>query len=390
MLKHFLALSTILFLAGCNSAATYKKAPVTGRFDGDPLMVPLGPNTFFFHRPDAGVERFSFTTHKRSEVVNSAGRGAYRLAEWKIVPEEMITTGASIPRSFIWLLPGLSPFDFTHAALIHDWLFAAHDRYMLAEKKGDLPTMEKYKEYAKMTQADAADIFAECIKVTMLEAGDMLHQIETAPPAQRKKYMATLGEMLRDIRQARPRAFQLNAYHYFVSPDCLVKTSVGIWNELRDDRDTYRLLTTGTARGYFSDWLVKKFKAAGRAEEARLVAVDQLDAKYGAGFAQAEPRVSFVLADESLRSQAGVLKVVSEAGFKPVGANVAAPGVLMPPTVEVRYFRPTDRAVAERFLTLMREKVRIADAKVRSVRGSEATRLPGDIEVWVPKTNAAL
>jgi hypothetical protein len=41
-----------------------------------------------------------------------------------IVPEAMETDGGSIPRP-LWSLPGLSPWDFGPAYLIHDWEFTA-------------------------------------------------------------------------------------------------------------------------------------------------------------------------------------------------------------------------------------------------------------------------
>ena len=42
-----------------------------------------------------------------------------------IVPQEMYTTGGSIPR-ILWGIPGLSPWGLGPAYIIHDWLFYVH------------------------------------------------------------------------------------------------------------------------------------------------------------------------------------------------------------------------------------------------------------------------
>jgi hypothetical protein len=42
-----------------------------------------------------------------------------------IVPEDMFTTGGSVPRVF-WSIPGLSPWGLGPAYIIHDWLFFVH------------------------------------------------------------------------------------------------------------------------------------------------------------------------------------------------------------------------------------------------------------------------
>ena len=42
-----------------------------------------------------------------------------------VVPETMYTDGGSIPRIF-WSIPGLSPWGFGPAYVIHDWLFEVH------------------------------------------------------------------------------------------------------------------------------------------------------------------------------------------------------------------------------------------------------------------------
>jgi hypothetical protein len=97
-----------------------------------------------------------------------------------------ITDGASVPRN-LWYVSGFAPFDFTRAAVIHDWLYEAHHRYNMAvdalaaaRKRHDVDAInrnqadfEMYKSYAKLTQDDAADIFVECIKISMVQSRDI-------------------------------------------------------------------------------------------------------------------------------------------------------------------------------------------------------------------------
>lgn len=44
-----------------------------------------------------------------------------------IKPEDMLTDGASIPR-FLWGVPGMAPWDWPDAVIIHDWLYETHHR----------------------------------------------------------------------------------------------------------------------------------------------------------------------------------------------------------------------------------------------------------------------
>ena len=50
-----------MWLAGCTMQATYRHAPTTGRFSGEPRMVAIAPNTFFFFQPNKDTP-FTFTT----------------------------------------------------------------------------------------------------------------------------------------------------------------------------------------------------------------------------------------------------------------------------------------------------------------------------------------
>ena len=43
-----------MWLAGCTMQATYRHAPTTGRFSGEPRMVAIAPNTFFFFLAQQG------------------------------------------------------------------------------------------------------------------------------------------------------------------------------------------------------------------------------------------------------------------------------------------------------------------------------------------------
>jgi hypothetical protein len=267
-------------LIGCSAVATYQKTPSTGRFSGEPRMVAIAPDTFFFFQPE-NAQAFTFTTHKPGDpaLANQGGRGQYRKANWTIRPEEMITNGASVPRN-LWYVPGFAAFDFTRAALIHDWLFEAHHRYEIAKAgyeaallSGDRTAAERnradmqhYADYADIRQEDAADIFAECIKVAMLESKEISDEFGRSP--RKSELLAT--ESGEDLKQAfrynRPSPRTLWAYHYFVSPDCFVKTSKRLWQSNHSDLEIYRVLTSSKIaqdaqnKGYLSPWLVAKFR----------------------------------------------------------------------------------------------------------------------------------
>src|SRR5262249_1724058 len=127
-----LSLLGLLLFNACSAQSTYNRVPTTGHFSGEPRMVALAPNIFFFFQPK-GDTKFAFTTHVRSDptLQERGGRGRYRWPEFRIEPEEMITDGATIPRG-LWYVSGFAPFDFTRAAVIHDWVYEAHHRYLMA------------------------------------------------------------------------------------------------------------------------------------------------------------------------------------------------------------------------------------------------------------------
>jgi len=73
---------------------------------------------------------------------------------------------------------------------------------------------------------------------------------------------AALTGLLDALENNRPRPFTLWAWHYFVSPDCIIPTSVEVWNHPGSDIDIYQTLTDqrvadfATSKGYLSPWLI--------------------------------------------------------------------------------------------------------------------------------------
>lgn len=303
-----LAAALALF-SGCSSTATYRRVPTTGRFHGEPRMVALAPNTFFFFQPKHDA-KFSFTTHLKDDPALGAkgGRGTYHKAGWKIEPGEMITSGASVPRQ-LWLLPGFSAFDFTRAAIIHDWLYEAHHRYEMAKvgyaaarkegRRRDMLDNERdmrwYGNYAEVTQDDAADIFAECLKVTMEESKGILGDFKRLEARAPKGHPdpANLDTLKDALHYSRPDPKTLWAYHYFVSKDCLIGTSSHVWNDHNSDVDIYRVLAgpevraRARKRGYLSPWLIGRFQAILEQEKKRHEEYEK--AKRTLGLAQNPP-----------------------------------------------------------------------------------------------------
>lgn len=92
-------------LAGCASWITYGDGYLKGH-----VVVEWRREDKFVYRPDPN-DLFSF---KPSFMKTTA-----------IVPGTMYTDGGSIPRIF-WSIPGLSPWGFGPAYIIHDWLFVVH------------------------------------------------------------------------------------------------------------------------------------------------------------------------------------------------------------------------------------------------------------------------
>jgi hypothetical protein len=85
-----------------------------GRFEGRFSLEWIAPDLFRYH-PDA-ADPFRY--------VRMDSHGSVREI---IQPQTMETDGGSIPR-FAQIIPGLSPWEYGPAYLIHDWEFEAYDR----------------------------------------------------------------------------------------------------------------------------------------------------------------------------------------------------------------------------------------------------------------------
>jgi hypothetical protein len=97
-----------LFLAAC---ATWPHDNIRdGIFDGVATVEWAGED-YFIYRP--GKDPLSFQP--------SFWKGTTK----RIVPKLMYTDGGSIPR-FFWNIPGLSPWGFGPAYVIHDYIFTVH------------------------------------------------------------------------------------------------------------------------------------------------------------------------------------------------------------------------------------------------------------------------
>jgi hypothetical protein len=176
--------------------------------------------------------------------------------------------------------------------VIHDWLFEAHHRYIMAEATFDAAKahrdegamkrsrddMKAYKRYGDLSQEDAADIFAECIRVAMAQSDeihDALRHYPVRPADSDHPSPEAFKELQSALRYNRPNSRTLWAYHYFVSPDAFIKTSKRLWEEKRCTIETYRFLTSSAVskvalkKGYVSRWLMGKFVGILKREEDR-------------------------------------------------------------------------------------------------------------------------
>jgi len=85
-----------------------------------------------------------------------------------------------------------------------------------------------------LDQDDAADIFAECIKVTMMQSRDIVEAFDRFPAEQsdsEKKSGEPFKELKASLHHNRPSPRKLWMYHYFVSDNAIVKTRKQHWNE---------------------------------------------------------------------------------------------------------------------------------------------------------------
>ncbi len=351
-----------MWTASCTS--TLEKAPSSGKFNGEPRMVPIAPNTFFYYQPKGKDEPFTFTTAAKSDsTATQRGRGSYRLNSFTIQPEPMITTGASVPRGF-WILKGMSSFDFTRAALIHDWLYVAHHRYSRAVKMGDREGMKHYEKYASLTQEDAADIFAECIKVIMNESKTLkgeLAKLRATQAGGDAAVSSNLLEIEQSLKQTQPTGWRLHAYHYFVSPDCIVPTSVEMWDQDSNDLALFRLFAEGETGdhaqklGFITPWLRGRFKEMYQVEverERKYQNILQSDQKAKEQGRQIPPRVYLEVADadtqQAIHNHRGDLK---SQNFETLGTGFIRD--LDAQELRVLYYRVEDQAEAEKLLALV-------------------------------------
>ncbi|MCB1207722.1 MAG: DUF1353 domain-containing protein [Verrucomicrobiales bacterium] len=164
-------------------AAARLNSDHAAKFQGEAKFLWVSPNLFWFEQAEDSRKALRYiTVHPR--------RPTQQLI---IEPEDMFFDGASVPR-WLWEVDSLGPFDFTYAALVHDWIFEAHHRYEIyanAEKSSNTPAAlkprfkamrEKYEPYssANMSLEDAGWIYAECIHLEMERAGariDYLNQV---------------------------------------------------------------------------------------------------------------------------------------------------------------------------------------------------------------------
>jgi Protein of unknown function (DUF1353) len=94
-------------LAGCASWITYGDGDLKGH-----VVVVWNRQDKFIYVPDNN-DLFSFQP------------SFMKATNTRIVPGLMYTDGGSIPRVF-WSVPGLSPWAFGPAYIVHDWLFVVH------------------------------------------------------------------------------------------------------------------------------------------------------------------------------------------------------------------------------------------------------------------------
>ena len=302
-----LIVSFLGVLSSCQS--TLQKAPTGGKFQGEPRMVSVAPNTFFFYQAQ-DAPAFTFTTAKEApaDSTRKRGRGKYgpHLRGLTIRPEAMLTTGASTPR-WLWQLPGYAAFDFTRAALIHDWLYEAHHRYEMGKYFSEHGTtqqqrdhgnemMNTYRSYAELTQDDAADIFAECIRAIMVESdrisGDLI-ALRQQELAQNRHTVGRIDDILRELRNTRSKARKLWTYHYFVSSDCLARTASKMWAAHHDDLGLYRILAEGGAvnKGYISPWLQEQFRKVYAMKKRDVETADKIASVQASDVQSLRPRI---------------------------------------------------------------------------------------------------
>lgn len=143
-------LSATLLLAGCGTVM-YERVP-QGQLQGKILVQWIEPDVFVFIPDRQQPFRFRRST---GEVIQ---------------PGRMLTDGGSIPRP-LWILRNYSPWGYTPAFIVHDWLFEM--------KHCGLPGIERY------DHREAAEVLAEVMK-TMMESG----KVDVDKPTLNSMYLA--------------------------------------------------------------------------------------------------------------------------------------------------------------------------------------------------------
>jgi hypothetical protein len=248
-----------LALALLTSCGATKQTPTGGQFNGDPHLVSVGPNQFLFHQPK-GEKPFSFTTSKHPNPTNK--EGIFKHKGRTITPETMLTTGASVPRP-MWWVPGLGAFDYSRAAIIHDWLFEAKHRYDSAKRQGNAALEKKYSQYADIDINDAADIYAECILTIMAESVPIREKLKELKAKVSTHQRKRLEELEAAFRAARPSDMFLSAHRHSVSDRCPIPISKKKWEAQHDDLAVYTLLGTAGSEKFMSPWLQQQFRLLG-------------------------------------------------------------------------------------------------------------------------------
>ncbi len=280
---------TVIMLSACTSFWVrlvplpsdkhLKTVPGSGKFQNEATLVMIAPQTFLFVQPKDAAKRFSFTTHEE-EYVQASDR--FRVRKRTIMPEDMFTTGSSVPRE-LWTVKGLGPMDFAKSSIIHDWLFEAHHRWQIAAAQKDEAGMEKYKDYAasgvlnpttqELTVVDAADIMTEAIKLEMSFNDACVKGLKDVANARTvdmtgENWAKGLDELSESFATCRTSPRLLHQYSWAIRS----KPAKKMWDP--STKDNLSSMLTSTVE------VVKKLKATGHLDQALkrgIVAPDTYD-----------------------------------------------------------------------------------------------------------------
>jgi hypothetical protein len=142
----------LVLLAGCG-AVDYAGAPV-GRFDGSLFVMWVGEGD-----DQAGAGRFVFVPSRTPLTFTRLRPDG---TDQVIAPGMMYTDGGSIPR-VAQVFRGFSPWGYSPAYMVHDWLFKAHRCVTDGMADANEQTV------AGLSFQDSAAILAEAIKTLIAE-----------------------------------------------------------------------------------------------------------------------------------------------------------------------------------------------------------------------------